>query len=139
MSFQIDEHFARFGATKFAIDKITSFGVSSRTEPVQAQGNRKSLLTIAGIAIVFCLIAVPAEFVGGQWLGGVEAAGGLAAGVALGWFAYQMPPDPPSRREIFRLNITTNAGEKAVFETASLDEMRKVESALEQAMLKARR
>ncbi|WP_159756143.1 DUF6232 family protein [Sphingomonas sp. 8AM] len=137
--FSIDDRFARFGSTRYAIDKITSFSVSTRQERAQGQNSRK-LFASGGFfgSIVGCIMARIGHDAGDQatFFGGCAV---ILAGCGLLWKARKMPSDGSTKRTLFCLLIVTNAGEVVAFETASLAEMDDIESALEQAIIDSRR
>jgi Family of unknown function (DUF6232) len=106
---------------------------------VQGSNNRFSTISF-GIVAVFVggLVSVWAmsKFDYGWVTIGFVAS---IVGVLIFKIGRKMPADGPSRQTVYELILTTNAGEVAAYESTAYDVMKQIESALEQAIIDARR
>ncbi|WP_147276194.1 DUF6232 family protein [Sphingomonas aracearum] len=135
----IDHRFARFGQTRYATDKITSFEVTTRSTKVQGD-NDKFTATFLGLTGTLFGLGLTVVGVGDRRVD--LGLSGLAILAGAAWLlikARTMQSRRSSVANVYRLMITTNAGEVAAFETTSWDEISEIESALEQAIVEARR
>lgn len=137
--FSVDANFVRFGDTRFATNKITSFSVARRIRNVQGSNDRFAAFAVGFGGFLLGLIILSNGLEDGSYgQAFVGAAVGGGAGLLI-TKARSMPSNPSRDETVYTLMIVTNAGETAAYETTSADDMSEVETALEQAILGARR
>jgi hypothetical protein len=117
----VDDDFARFGEKSFAIDKVNSVDV--RTERVSNTG-----FVVFLVMMIFSSLVLIGNLASpGAWI--ATGVFGLAT-----WYMFKNPP-----KDTYKMFLTTSSSETQAFVTTDLEEVQKLRSAIERAMVERNR